>query len=158
MEEQENSGISQGGSSLSLGMPVIQMGALLHPADLTDARARAVDVALALTVMQSDVALLRAEVTVLKVSVITALEHLAQMRKEHSAAIAETQNVITAAQDKLTSLVDAFDRRLTISDFQRGLEIDRTTRFLTDEIRSIPDTYLWNRFRAWLRRLLRRRD
>jgi hypothetical protein len=146
MDEQPESGISQGSAHISLGMPVIQMGALLHPQDL--GHARAVDVALALTVLQADVALLRAEVTVLKVAVISELEHLALMRREHTAALGEIQR----AQAMLFSRIRTFDERLTAAEVQRSQDLERYARIVAAQIDTIPETFLWNRFKSWLQR------
>lgn len=141
-----------GTHSAALGTPFIQMGQLLHPTEI-EQRSRAVDMTTALSVLQSEVALLRAEVTVLKVAVVTELEHVFQLRaqldREIGFATTDIQRLNEDIKRRAEILELAISRRH--SDVIRAIdEMLHEVRIVREEVRNVPETYWWPRFKRWL--------
>lgn len=151
--EFKESGIESGTHSPSIGHPLIQMGALLHPLDL--GHARAVDITTALSTLQAEVALLNAHLTVLRITTITELDQAAQLRSENALALTHFEHMFADAHKQI------LDNLQLVADYHRDsehryLEVADRLMQLTMDVNSIPETYLLTRMKRWFRNQFRR--
>lgn len=153
--EHPNDPVQIGTHSPSIGAPLIQMSALLNPVDI-DHRTKAADLTIALSLLQAEVALMRAENAMLRIAIATELEHIVNARREMEGiriASLETVARVEAEQKAFTRTVaDRMEvMNQKIEHVARG-QIHVTDAIFTgtEEIRAaidaIPKTYLWNRF------------
>ena len=170
--ELEETGVSMGTHSPNLAGPLIQMGQLLNPVEFTH-QSRATDITVALGVLQSEVALLRAETIVLRVAVATQLDYLANVLNDHKRLTDENTMLVQAVQNFIASQQDRFKHfqstlmetsRLQLETVMSNLQTQimdvetNLTGLLITEIQAIPDTYFWPRLKRRVRKLLGFRD
>lgn len=144
MEPNPDSGVRSGTHSAALGQPLIAMGGLLHP--LEGHASRAADITCALSAVQADLALLRAEILVLRVAISTQLEHSSQLTAQVVAMRDETMDVLARVQAERMEFSEYLIRVTEMHGTAHRM-IDILTRMVAD----IPSTYAGARLWRWLK-------
>ena len=161
--ELEETGVRTGTHSAGLGAPLIQMGQLLHPLEMH--QSRATDITVALSMVQAELALTRAEVLVLRTAIATQLEHAALLSEEAhtlnenvSALIVSGVSHAKLVEDILATMARDItaayrDTRHHTAEEVAILRAQIETRIalVGAQVAAIPDTYFWPRFKRWMR-------
>lgn len=161
MDNQENP-VEVGTHSPSLSTPILQMGALLHPLEI-EHRARAVDVTTAISTMHAEIAQSRAEITVLRMALITEIEHVVQLRQQAERLLTTTQHAVDSLHEDFkrfsTQMLNSQDDLGSRVVEQLGLDthaIQQALDHVHVSIDRIPSTYYWARLKSWLYKLFGR--